>query len=85
MFGVWRLNYTFWGKFITINNIPSVNTCRKPNITNGEINPASDTVDFGSDYNVTCNTGYTASSLWAMNCTADGTLDAEHKCDSKPL
>ena len=70
---------------MTLNNIPSVNTCSKPDISNGEINPASDTVDFGSGYTVTCNNGYTASSTEAMNCTASGTLDAEHTCDSKAL
>ena len=56
-----------------------------PDIANGVVIPVSDTVDFGSDYAVTCNNGYTASSKWAMNCTADGTLDSEHTCDSKPL
>ena len=69
---------------LTLNNIPSVNTCSKPYIFNGLVSPASNTVDFGSQYTVTCNNGYTASSEWAMNCTADGTLDAEHTCDSKP-
>ena len=70
---------------LTLNNIPSVNTCIKPDIANGTVSPASDTVDFGSDYTLTCNNGYTASSTKAMNCTADGTLDAEHTCASKPL
>ena len=68
-----------------LNNIPPVNTCSKPGITSGIVSPVSDTVDFGSDYTVTCNNGYTASSKWAMNCTADGALDTEHTCDSKPL
>ena len=66
-------------------NIPSVNTCSKPDIANGEINPASDTADFGSGFTVTCNNGYTANSTEAMSCTVDGTLDTEHTCDSKPL
>ena len=70
---------------LTLYNIPSVNTCSKPDIANGVVSPQSDTVDFGSDYTVTCNNGYTASSEWAMNCTADGTLDSEHTCDSKAL
>ena len=47
--------------------------------------PVSDTVDFGSDYTVTCNDGYTSSSTEAMSCTANGKLDVEHTCDSKPL
>ena len=72
-------------KTITLNNIPSVNTCSKPSIANGVVSPESDTVDFGSEYTVACNTGYTASSTEAMSCTAGGTLDAEHMCDSKPL
>ena len=66
-------------------NIPSVNTCRKPDIENGVLSPVSDTVDFGSDYIVACDNGYTASSTEAMNCTAAGTLDIEHTCDSKPV
>ena len=68
-----------------LNNISSVNTCSKPDISDGVVSPASDTVDFGSDYTVTCNNGHTASSTEAMNCTADGTLDTVHTCDSKPL
>ena len=68
-----------------LNNCPSVNTCSKPDIANGVVSPASDTVDFGSGYTVTCNNGYRASSTEAMNCTANRTLDAEHTCDSKPL
>ena len=68
-----------------LNNIPSVNTCSKPDIANGVLNPVSNTVDFGSDYTVTCNNGYSASSTEAMSCTASGILDAEHTCDSKPL
>ena len=66
-----------------LNNIRSVNTCSKPDIANGVVSPVSDTVDFRTDYTVTCNNGYTASSEGAMNCTANGTLDAEHTCDSK--
>ena len=54
-----------------------------PDIANGVVIPVSDTVDFGSDYTVTCNDGYTASSMEPMNCTANGTLDAQHTCDSK--
>ena len=67
------------------NNILSVNTCSKPTIVNGEVSPVTDTVDFGSDYTLTCNDGYTASSTEAMNCTSGGTLDVEHTCNSKPL
>ena len=70
---------------LTLYNIPSVNTCSKPYIANGVVSPQSDNVDFGSDYSVTCNNGYTASSMEVMSCTADGTLDAEHTCDSKPI
>ena len=70
---------------LTLSNIPSVNTCSKPNIANGVVTPVSGTVDFGSDYTVTCNNGYSTSSTEAMSCTANGTLDAEHMCDSKPL
>ena len=70
---------------LTLNNIPSVNTCSKPDIANGVVSPASATVDFASDYTVTCNNGYTASSTDAMTCTASGTLDAEYMCYSKPL
>ena len=68
-----------------LNNISSVNTCSKPDISDGVVSPASDTVDFGSDYTVSCNNGHTASSTEAMNCTADETLDTVHTCDSKPL
>ena len=68
-----------------LKNIPSVNTCSKPVIANGVLSPVNDTVDFGSDYTVTCNNGYTATSTEAMNCTANGTLDIVHTCDSKPL
>ena len=70
---------------LTLNNIPPVNKCSKPDIANGLVNPGNVTIDFGSDYTVTCDNGYTASSTEAMNCTASGTLDAEHTCDSKPL
>ena len=70
---------------LTLHNILSVNTCIKPAIANGAVNPVSDTVDFGSDYTLTCNNGYTASSTDAMGCTATGALDAEHTCASKPL
>ena len=80
---VCRLNCTFWGNLTY--NIPSVNTCSKPYIENGTVSPASDTVDFGSYYTVTCDNGYTASSTEAMNCTANGTLDVQHTCDSKPI
>ena len=67
-------------------NIPSVNTCSKPDIANGIVTPVSDTVDFGSDYTVTCNNGYTVNSTTeAMSCTADGTLAVEHTCDSKSV
>ena len=70
---------------LTLNNIPSVKTCTKPDIANGVVSPETDTVDFGSAYTVTCNNGYTASSTDAMTCTASGTLDAEHTCNSKPI
>ena len=70
---------------LTLNIIPSVNTCSGPNISNGTVSPASDTVDFGSDYTVTCNNGYTVNSTEPMNCTASGILDAKHMCHSKPL
>ena len=70
---------------LTLNNIPSVITCSKPDIANGVVSPANNTVDFGSDYKLSCNDGYTASSTVTMNCTANGTLDVEHTCDSKPL
>ena len=66
-------------------NIPLVNTCRTPDITNGIVSPVSDTVDFGSNYTISCDNGYTASSTDAMNCTAVGTLDVEQTCDSKPV
>ena len=72
----------FWGKF-NVKNITSVNTCNKPVISDGVVSPENDTVDFGSDYTVTCNNGYTASSTEAMSCTESGTLNAEHTCDSK--
>ena len=75
----------FGGNLTLLNNIPSVNTCSKPDIVNGVVSPASNTVDFGSNYTVICNNGYTGSSTNAMSCTASGTLDAEHTCDSKPL
>ena len=84
LFGVQWLNYTFWGKF-NVKQLPSVNTCSKPDIANSVISPANDTVDFGSSYTFICNNGYTASSTEAMNCTTSGTLDSEHTCDSKPL
>ena len=66
-----------------LNNIPPVNTCSKPGITSGIVSPVSDTVDFGSDYTVTCNNGYSASSTEAMSCTASGTLDAGHTCSNE--
>ena len=50
---------------LNLNNIPSANACSKPDIANGVVNPTSDTVDYGSDYTVTCNNGYTASSTEA--------------------
>ena len=60
-------------------------TCSKPDIANGVVRPANNTVDFESDYTLTCNEGYNASSMDTMYCTANGTLDVEHTCDSKPL
>ena len=70
---------------LTLNNIPSVNTCSKPFILYGLVSPERNTVDFGSQYTVTCNNGYTSSSAEAMNCSADGTLHAQHTFDSKLL
>ena len=75
---------------ISLNNLPrpespSVNTCNKPDITNGAVDPVDSTVDYLETYSLTCDTGYTASSEYAMNCTADGTLDVTHTCESQYL
>ena len=79
MFGGYTV--CFWGNLTY--NLPSVNTCAKPDIGNGTVTPLSDTVNFGSNYTVSCVNGYTASSTEAMNCRANATLDAQHTCDSK--
>ena len=83
LFGVWRLNCMFWGNLTY--NIQSVNTCTKPDIANGTVTPLSDNVNFGSNYTATCDNGYTASSTEPMICTANGRLDVQHTCDSKPV
>ena len=62
---------------------PSVNTCSKPDIENGEVSPNTDTVDFQSTYTVDCIDGYTVSTEGAMTCQANNTLDIVHTCIGK--
>ena len=62
-------------------NTPSVNTCDKPEIANGVVQPEKATIEFQSIYMVACNDGYTVSSEAAMICTSEGTLDVVHTCE----
>ena len=67
-----------------MSNIPSVNTCNQPVITAGIVSPAdNDTVNFGSNYTVVCDVGYTVSAESNMECLANGSLNVIHTCASK--
>ena len=58
-----------------------VNTCDKPTITSGTVQPSDTTVDYQATYKVTCNTGYTISGTSMMTCAADGTFDQNPTCE----
>ena len=73
----------FLDESLTLHNIPSVNTCPKPDITNGVVTPDTATVDFQSSYTVACVEGYTVSAEGAMLCQADNRLDTVHACIGK--
>ena len=61
----------------------SVNTCDKPSISDGSVNPSDATVDYEAIYAVTCNTGFTISGSSTMTCGADGAFDQTPTCQGK--
>ena len=73
-------------QYLNINNIylSSVNTCAKPSISDGSVNPSDATVDYEAIYAVTCNNGFTISGPNStMTCGADGTFDQTPTCQGK--
>lgn len=54
--------------------------CNKPLIPNGIVSPTNTTIDFGSTYEVTCDTGAVLLGSWIMTCSAEGNFDQTPTC-----
>ena len=62
-------------KRLTLNSLPSVRTCDKPTIINGNVSPNHSTINFGATYTPTCREGYEISDGKDLLCQANGTLE----------
>ena len=59
----------------------SADTCSKPTITDGTVDPDDATVRVTETYTVTCDTDFTISGTDTMTCGSDGTFDETPTCE----
>ncbi|KAL5261519.1 hypothetical protein ACHWQZ_G007285 [Mnemiopsis leidyi] len=65
----------------TLSSLPTCNPspCNKPTIQDGTLTPSGSTIDSGSNYQVSCNSGFTISGSPTITCT-NGQLSESPSC-----
>ena len=78
-----RILRPWWTLSFTISIVAE--PCSKPDISNANISPSHDSIDYGHTYAVSCATGYTISNpaLSTLTCEAGGSLSEQPTCDGK--